>query len=100
MKPLLLLTVPVVAMLCSCSQSGVSSLSEEAKAEAERCAVAVVNTNQRDSIALEQAVLNANVSRSKYVSAGDQDAVTMFDYTFAQKVKSENPSLHKQIFEE
>ena len=98
MKKLLLIPIIALAMAACGSGEGQSPRSDEARKEGEAAALRLVNTNHSDTLAMQEAILDARATASKYMILDDTVALKVFDEAFHECLKEKDPQLDSEIF--
>lgn len=97
MKKGIILYVFVISLLCSCG--GVKSKYEqEARVRAVVAAQALIETDHKDMIKMEEMILDAKAVQSEYLLMGDTVAAQSFDIAFREYLVVNDSLLAKEIF--
>ncbi|MBP5560596.1 MAG: hypothetical protein J6X70_02185 [Muribaculaceae bacterium] len=98
MKKLLFILGIAVAMAACGSGEGQSPRSDEAREEGLAAATRLVNTDHSDTLAMQEAILDARATASKYMILDDTVALKVFDEAFHEYLKEKDPQLANEIF--
>lgn len=96
MKIKLLLYTIVFALISSCSAK--SEYEQEARERALVAAKNLINTDHRNIMKLETAILDAKSIQSEYLLIGDTLAANTFDMVFRSYVTENDSVLAQEIF--
>ncbi len=89
----------LVAMLAACHHGpGHSPLEGQARRQGAEAAAAVVAVDHADTLALQEAILNAKALQSRYALMPDTVAVRVFDEAFRQYVSQHDDALYRAMF--
>lgn len=101
MRSIHLIPIIAVAMLVSCS-SGKGEQPSPLKGKAEVIATAaakkVVDTNHSDTMAIQNAILEAKTLQAEFQVADDTCAINAFNRTFKKYLQDHDPKLAKDMF--
>ncbi len=93
------LTLSLILALAACgSGEGQSPRSEQAREEGVAAATRLVATDHGDTLAMQEAILGARATASKYMILDDTVALREFDEAFHNYLKEKDHQLAKEIF--
>ena len=98
MKKVIFGFLMLVAALACHHGPGHSPREQEARDRAAQAAAAVVATDHADTLALQQAILDAKAQQSEYTLMGDTVAVRVFEESFRDHLRQHDQSLFQAIF--
>ena len=98
MKKLLLIPIVALAMAACGAGEGQSPRGDEAREEGVAAATRLVNTDHSDTLAMQEAILDARATASKYMILDDTVALKVFDEAFHECLKEKDPKLANEIF--
>lgn len=92
-------TIIAATLLVACGSSeGQSPRSQEAREEGRAAALRLVAVDHSDTLAMQEAILDAHATKSKYIILDDTVAQREFDNAFRDALNEKDPSLAREIF--